>query len=155
MRTIADLVREAPLFADMRSDRLQLIAGCGRNVQFTEGETLFREEQAADVFYLLRHGSITLETYVPSRGAITIETLGAGDVVGWSWLFPPYRWHFDARALQLVRAVEFDAACLREKLENDSALGFDLMSRFAQVLQQRLRWTRMRLLDVYGDVLAG
>jgi CRP/FNR family transcriptional regulator, cyclic AMP receptor protein len=155
MRTIADLVREAPLFADMRSDRLQLIAGCGRNVQFTEGETLFREEQAAQVFYLLRHGSITLETYVPSRGAITIETLGAGDVVGWSWLFPPYRWHFDARALQLVRAVEFDAVCLREKLENDSALGFDLMSRFAQVLQQRLRWTRMRLLDVYGDVLAG
>lgn len=155
MRTIADLMREAPLFADMRSDRLQLLAGCGRNVQFAEGETLFREEQPADLFYLLRHGTITLETYVPTRGPITIETLAAGEVLGWSWLFPPYRWHFDARALSLVRAVEFDTTCLREKLEEDAALGFDLMSRFAQVLQQRLRWTRMRLIDVYGDVLAG
>lgn len=154
MTTIAELMREAPLFADMRSDRLQLLAGCGQNVQFREGETLFREGDAADVFYLLRHGSITLETYVPSRGPITIETLKAGDVVGWSWAFPPYRWHFDSRALSLVRAVQFDAVCLRGKLEEDSALGFDLMSRFAQVLQQRLRWTRMRLLDVYGDVLA-
>ena len=155
MKTIADLMREAPLFADMRSDRLQLLAGCGRNVQFAEGETLFREEEAADVFYLLRHGSVTLETYVPGRGPITIETLAAGEVVGWSWLFPPYQWHFDARALTLVRAVQFDTTCLRDKLEEDSALGFDLMSRFARVLQQRLRWTRMRLLDVYGDVLAG
>ncbi len=155
MRTIADLMREAPLFADMRTDRVELLAGCGRNVQFAEGETLFREDAAADVFYLLRHGSITLETYVPGRGPVTIETLTAGEVVGWSWLFPPHRWHFDARALSLVRAVEFDTTCLRDKLLHDSELGFDLMSRFAQVLQQRLRWTRMRLLDVYGDVLAG
>jgi CRP/FNR family transcriptional regulator, cyclic AMP receptor protein len=155
MKTIADLMLDAPLFADMRSDRLQLLAGCGQNVQFAEGDTLFREDTPAEVFYMLRHGSITLETYVPGRGPITIETLGAGEVVGWSWLFPPNRWHFDARALSLVRAVEFDTACLREKLEEDSALGYDLMSRFAQVLQQRLRWTRMRLLDVYGDVLAG
>jgi CRP/FNR family transcriptional regulator, cyclic AMP receptor protein len=155
MNTIADLVREAPLFRDMRSDRLELLSGCGRNVQFDEGETLFREDDPADAFYLLRHGSITLETYVPSRGPITIATLAAGEVVGWSWLFQPYRWHFDARALSPVRAVQFDVVCLREKLDNDPALGYDLMSRFAQVLQQRLRWTRMRLLDVYGDVLAG
>ena len=119
------------------------------------GDSLRVQFPPAEVFYMLRHGSITLETYVPGRGPITIETLGAGEVVGWSWLFPPNRWHFDARALSLVRAVEFDTACLREKLEEDSALGYDLMSRFAQVLQQRLRWTRMRLLDVYGDVLAG
>lgn len=155
MRTIADLVREAPLFADMRADRLQLISGCGRNVQFAEGETLFREGEAADVFYLLRHGSITLETYVPSRGPIMIETLSTGEVVGWSWLFPPNEWRFDARAVSLVRAVEFDAACLREKLDEDPALGFDLVSRFAHVLQERLRWTRLRLIDVYGDVLTG
>ena len=155
MKTIADLMREAPLFADMRSDRLRLLAGCGSNVQYAEGETLFREGTPADVFYLLRHGSITLETYVPGRGAVTIETLAAGEVVGWSWLFPPHRWRFDARALSLVRAVQFDTVCLREKLEEDTALGYDLMSRFAQVLQERLRWTRMRLLDVYGDVLTG
>ncbi len=155
MKQIADLVAESPLFAGMRADRLQLIAGCGQNVQFAEGEALFREDTTADAFFVLRHGSITLETYVPGRGAIAIETLSTGDVVGWSWLFPPYRWHFDARALSLVRAVQFDVTCLRGKLDEDAALGYDLMSRFAQVMQERLRWTRMRLLDVYGDVLAG
>jgi CRP/FNR family cyclic AMP-dependent transcriptional regulator len=155
MRTIAELVAEAPLFADLRPDRLELIAGCGHNVHFADGETLFREDTPADSFYLLRHGSITLETYVPGRGSITIETLSAGDVVGWSWLFPPYRWYFDARALELVRAVEFDTTCLRDKLAADPALGYDIMTRFAGVLRERLRWTRLRLLDVYGDVLAG
>jgi CRP/FNR family transcriptional regulator, cyclic AMP receptor protein len=155
MKAIAELVAEAPLFADMSPDRLELISGCGQNVHFADGETLFREDTSADTFYLLRHGSITLETYVAGRGSITIETLGAGDVVGWSWLFPPYRWYFDGRALELVRAVEFDTSCLREKLASDPALGYDLMARFAKVLQERLRWTRLRLLDVYGDVLAG
>jgi CRP-like cAMP-binding protein len=124
-------------------------------VHFADGEALFREDTPADTFYLLRHGSITLETYVPGRGPITIETLAAGDVVGWSWLFPPYRWYFDGRALELVRAVEFDTTCLRDKLDTDPALGYDLMTRFAQVLRERLRWTRLRLLDVYGDVLSG
>ncbi len=80
-----------------------------------------------------------------------IETIEAGEVIGWSWLFPPYRWHFDARALAPVRATRFDGACLRGKCEADPALGYDLMSRFAQVLIERLQWTRLRLLDVYGD----
>ena len=80
-----------------------------------------------------------------------IETIEAGEVIGWSWLFPPYRWHFDARALTQVRATAFDGACLRGKCEEDSGLGYDLMSRFAQILIERLQWTRLRLLDVYGD----
>ena len=81
---------------------------------------------------------------------MTIETLEAGEVLGWSWLFPPYRWHFDARALSLVRATIFDGACLRGKCEEDAQLGYDLMSRFAQVVIERLQSTRLRLLDVYG-----
>jgi CRP-like cAMP-binding protein len=88
---------------------------------------------------------------VPTRGAVVIETLEAGEVVGWSWLFAPYRWHFDARALSLVRATSFDGACLRGKAESDPKLGYELMSRFAQVMIRRLQWTRLRLLDVYGD----
>ncbi len=74
-----------------------------------------------------------LETYFPARGPVTIETLEAGEVLGWSWLFPPYRWHLDARALTTVRATAFDGACLRGKCEADPALGYELMSRFAQV----------------------
>jgi CRP-like cAMP-binding protein len=119
-------------------------------VQFREGELLFRDGEEANTFYVLRHGSVALETFVPTRGPVTIETLDAGEVLGWAWLFPPYRWHFDARALSPVRATSFDGACLRGKCETDSQLGYDLMSRFTQVVIARLQWTRQRLLDVYG-----
>ena len=99
------------------SAHLELIAGCGQNTGFEAGEYLFREGDQADTFYLVRHGRVQLETFVPGRGAVTIQTVDEGDVVGWSWLFPPYRWHFDARALDLVRAVAFDGACLRGKCD--------------------------------------
>jgi CRP-like cAMP-binding protein len=99
----------------------------------------------------VRHGSVAVETFVPARGPMMIETIEAGEVIGWSWLFPPYRWHFDARALTQVRATSFDGACLRGKCDSDPALGYTLMSRFAQVLIERLQWTRLRLLDLYGD----
>jgi len=150
METIEAILHDVPLFQGLTSAELELIAGCGSNVRFREGELLFRDGDEADTFYVLRHGSVALETFVPARGAVTIETLEAGEVVGWSWLFPPYRWHFDARALSLVRATKFDGACLRGKCENDPRLGYDLMSRFAQVVIERLQWTRLRLLDVYG-----
>jgi CRP/FNR family cyclic AMP-dependent transcriptional regulator len=150
MQTIDDIVRELPLFKGLTDAELELIAGCGSNVQFREGDLLVRDGAEADAFYVLRHGNVALETFVAARGAVTIETLEAGEVVGWSWLFPPYRWHFDARALSLVRATSFDGACLRGKCDSDPQLGYDLMSRFAQVMIERLQWTRMRLLDVYG-----
>ena len=150
METIETILQDVPLFQGLTPAQLELIAGCGSNVRFNEGELLFSAGGEADTFYVVRHGSIALETFVPARGAVTIETLEAGEVVGWSWLFPPYRWHFDARALSLVRATSFDGACLRGKCERDTQLGYDLMSRFAQVMIQRMQWTRMRLLDVYG-----
>jgi CRP-like cAMP-binding protein len=150
MKTIDMLIRDAPVFAGLSDEALVTVAGCGTNVRFDEDAVLFREGDAADVFYLVRNGSIALETFVPARGAVTIETIGAGEVVGWSWLFAPYRWHFDARALTPLRATAFDGACLRGKCEADPELGYDLISRFAHVMIERLQWTRLRLLDVYG-----
>jgi CRP-like cAMP-binding protein len=150
METIETLLHDVPLFQGLTPGALELIAGCGSNVHFQEGELVFRDGDEANTFYVLRHGSVALETFVPARGPVTIETLEAGDVLGWSWLFPPYRWHFDARAVSPVRATSFDGACLRGKCESDPRLGYDLMSRFAQVVIERLQWTRMRLLDVYG-----
>jgi CRP/FNR family cyclic AMP-dependent transcriptional regulator len=150
METIEQLLRGVPLFNGLPEPELELIASCGANVVYRPGELLFRDGDEANTFYVLRHGDVALETFVPTRGAVTIETLEAGEVVGWSWLFPPYRWHFDARAVSLVRATIFDGACLRGKCETDAQLGYDLMSRFAQVAIARLQWTRQRLLDVYG-----
>ena len=150
METIDTLLRDVPVFHGLPADDLTLLAGCAQNVHFDAGAVLFREGDAADTFFLIRHGSVALEMYVPARGPAIIETLEAGEVVGWSWLFPPYRWHFDARALTPIRATAFDGACLRGKCEDDPKLGFELMSRFAQVLIERLQWTRLRLLDLYG-----
>ena len=151
MRTIETLLGDVPLFRDMTPEALDLLSGCASNVRFADREMLFREGENADVFYVIRHGRVALETFVPARGPVTIETIDPGEVVGWSWLFAPYRWHFDARALGLVRATQFDAACLRAKCEQDPAFGYDLILRFTQVLIERLQWTRLRLLDVYGD----
>lgn len=150
MSTVADILSDAPFFASLRPETIELVAGCGSNVQFQAGALIFREGEPADAFYLIRHGSVALEAYAPASGPLVIETLESGDVLGWSWLFMPHRWHFDAHALTAVRATAFDATCLRGKCEADPALGYELVSRFAQTLIERLQWTRLRLLDVYG-----
>lgn len=150
MRELDALLAEVPLFAGLGAEELQLLAGCASNVRFDAGQLVFREGNPAETFYVVRSGTVALEAHAPARGELTIETLGAGDVLGWSWLFAPYRWHFDARALSRVRATAFDATCLRAKCDDDTAFGYDLMKRFAQVMIERLQWTRLRLLDIYG-----
>ena len=146
-----EVLAHIPFFEGMAEDEIALIAGCGRNVHIDAGETIFRQGDAADSFFVIRHGTVAVGNFVPPRGDLVIETLEAGDLLGWSWLFPPYRAHFDARALTTVRATQFDGTCLRDKCAADPALGYDLMSRFAQVLIERLHWTSLRLLDIYGD----
>jgi CRP/FNR family transcriptional regulator, cyclic AMP receptor protein len=151
MRPLESLLTDVPLFEGLDDATLTLLAGCARNVHYAQGDTLFREGQLADTFLVIRQGNVALELFVPARGPVVIETLGASEVLGWSWLFPPYRWHFDARALSTVRATAFDGVCLRTKCEDDPALGYMLMGRFAQITIERLQATRVRLLDVYGD----
>ena len=154
MRQLEEILADVPFLGGMSPERLALLAGCASNVHFDAGELIFREGDQADTFYVLRHGSVAIELHAPARNPMTVETVEAGDVLGWSWLFPPYRTHFDARALSSVRATGFDGACLRGKCEDDPALGYDLMKRFAQVFTERLHWTRLRLLDIYGDGVA-
>ena len=150
MRTLDTLISESPVFAGLTDDQLELISGCGRNVTFDAGARLFREGDPADTFFLIRHGIVALDTYVPNRGALTVDSVGPGELAGWSWLVPPYRWHFTGRAVEAVRAVSFDGACLRGKCDDDPVLGYDLTMRFARVLVERLQATRFQLMDVYG-----
>ncbi len=151
MRTLDELVADSPVFAGLEPGQLELIAGCAQNAGFEPGERLFREGERADTFYLVRKGRVSLSMHVPARGDVAIETIEPGEIVGWSWLFPPYAWHFDARAVGEVRAIAFDGACLRDKCDADHALGFELLRRFAAVTIDRLQHTRLRLLDIYGD----
>ena len=150
MRDLSDLLADHPFFRGLPSGDVTLIAGCGSNVHYEDNAVIFREDDPADHFYLLRHGRVALEIASPERGPLTVLTLGAGDVIGWSWLVPPYRMSCDARALEPVRATQFDGACIRRKCEEDPRLGYELLKRFAGVLGQRLRATRLQVLDVYG-----
>lgn len=149
-QTILTLLAEHPFFSGLESRYLEFLAGCAKNVQFEQNQFVFREGEAANFFYLLRHGSVGLELHSPTRGALHVETLHAGEVLGWSWLVPPYRWQFDARALEPVRAIALDGQCLRAKCDADYALGYPLMKRVAEIFGKRLQATRMRLLDLYG-----
>jgi CRP-like cAMP-binding protein len=151
MQTLDELLTRSAVFDGLDEAQLDLIAGCGHIEAIPEGDRLFREGDAADTFFLLRRGRVALTTHVPGRGDVVIETLEAGEVIGWSWLFEPYRWHFDARVVEAAGVIAFDGACLRGKCEADHTLGYELMRRFAQVMIDRLQHTRTRLLDVYGN----
>jgi CRP/FNR family cyclic AMP-dependent transcriptional regulator len=151
MDTLERLLSEHPFFKDLDPRYIQLIAGCAREVTFKAGEFIFREGDPSSHFWLIRSGKISLEVFAPGRGPIMIETLGEGDVMGWSWAVPPYRKQYDARALELTRALEFDAMCIRGKCDEEPKLGYELFKRFAQIIGQRLQATRLRLIDIYGS----
>ena len=144
------ILGEHPFFKGLEEPYLQLFVDCASNVRFNAGETIFREGDEANTFYLIRHGKVALETSAPQRGTVIIETLGEGEVLGWSWLVAPYRWRFDAHATELTRAIALDGKCLRGRSEEDHDLGYELMKRAAQVMEQRLQAARLQLLDVYG-----
>lgn len=150
MENLSKIIAEHPFLKELAKEHIDLITGCASNVVFKPNEFLFSEGESADHFYIIRHGRVVIQTHVPERGTIDIQTRGEGDITGWSWLVPPYRWHFDAKATELTRAVKFDGKCLREKLENDHSLGYELMRRFALIMAERLEATRLQLMDVYG-----
>ena len=131
MATLEEVIAQAPVFAGLKHAHLMLVAGCGADLTVAGGTYLLREGRPAERFYLIRSGTVSLEIHAPGRGAVAIETLHPGEVAGWSWLFAPYRWQFDARAIQACTAVAFDAACLRGKCNADPELGYELMRRFA------------------------
>jgi CRP-like cAMP-binding protein len=150
VQTIDELIAQASVFTGLDPSYLELIAGCAANEHVAAGTLILREGEPADRFFLIRRGAVALEVHVPGRGALTIETLHAHDALGLSWLFAPYRWQLDARAVEPCDLIGFDAACLRGKIETDHELGYLLMRRFTANLVDRLQATRFQLIDVYG-----
>ena len=155
MKTLDELIAASPVFAGLEPRHLRLIAGCAVNERLPAGAELFREGRPAERFYLIREGAVSVEVSAPGRGPLRIETLHAGDVAGWSWLFAPYRWQLDGRVVEPARLIAFDAVCLRGKCDADHELGYQLMRRFAATAIERLQATRLQLLDVYASPVAG
>lgn len=150
MQSLQEILKDHPFFEGLDDSTVSMLVGCARNVHYRPGEYLFREGEAADRFFVVRRGRVALDVHVPGRPEQVIDTVDEGDVVGWSWLVPPYRWFFDARAVQDVSAVEVDASCLRAKCDEDPALGYAMMQRVARVMYRRLQSARVRMLDLYG-----
>jgi CRP-like cAMP-binding protein len=140
-----------PFVKGMSAAHLQVLTQCAMLTQFEPGQTLFHEGDIANRFYLIQQGKVILETHTRHGAVVTIETVGAGEVVGWSWLFPPYYWHFSACALEATQAIFFYGTRLRECCEEDTELGYQLMRRVATVLMHRLQATVQHSLQLAAE----
>jgi CRP-like cAMP-binding protein len=145
-----DVLASQPFLSGLSPGHLDNLARWSRATTFPTGTRIFEEGQRADRFWLIRDGRVALETRAPGSNApVVLDSLGRGAVLGWSWLFPPYRWHFAASVGEVTSALEFDAAAVREMCQREPALGFQLAMRFTEVVVDRLQSTRLRLLDLY------
>lgn len=155
METLERIIVEHSFFAGLDQAFLDLIVGCASNVRFAAGTYIFKEGDQADKFYLIREGRVALEIFAPQRKPIIVDTLDVDDILGWSWLLPPFLWKFNAHVVTGVRAIALDGKCLRAKCEENHDLGYEVLKRFARIIEMRLDATRFQLLDVYGAQRVG
>jgi CRP/FNR family transcriptional regulator, cyclic AMP receptor protein len=149
MEAAHDMLAGQPFLVGLPDRHLARLSQLASRSVFHPGNRVFSEGGRADRFWLITAGGVNLDTHVPGRGDVVVETIGPGSVLGWSWLFPPYRWHFGAVAIETTFALCLDGAGVRRLCEQDHELGYELASRFIEVVVERLQATRMRLLDLY------
>lgn len=136
-----------PFLRGMSEAHLELLAADSLPAEFQTGERILNEDGPANRFYLILDGRVEIESPSLDAEPRCIQTLGAGDLLGWSWLFPPYCWHFDARAITPVKAICFYGKHVREVCESNHDLGYELMKRVSETLIQRLQATRRELAE--------
>jgi CRP/FNR family transcriptional regulator, cyclic AMP receptor protein len=150
MEDLGHIIADHPFGNGLNARYVDLLVSCASNVRFDADQHLFREGGEANQFYLVREGKVALEVLAPIRPSVIIETVAEGEVLGWSWLVPPYRWRFAARAVGPVRAIAVDGKCLRTKCEKNHDLGYELLRRTVDIVGRRLEATRFRMLDLYA-----
>ena len=144
--SLKTVIQAHPFFYGMKPEHLNIIIGCATEATFTPEQILFHESEPANKFYLIQSGRIALEAHEPANGTALVQTLGVGEALGWSWLFPPFVWHFQARALEPTKAIVLNGAHLLVAAERDHEFGYELMKRVAQIVINRLQATRKQLL---------
>lgn len=150
METMAPILVAHPFFQGLAPRYINFVLGCSSRETFKPGEFLCKDEGEATKFYVIHHGRVSVEIYRARRGPVTIQSLGAGDVLGWLWFDQPYHWHLDAKALDLTRVISLDVACLRAKCDQNHDFGYELMRRYAHYLAVQFRVTKLQLADMYG-----
>jgi CRP/FNR family transcriptional regulator, cyclic AMP receptor protein len=150
METLEEMIIKQPFWTGLNPHYFHLLKDCATFERFWAGTWIFRERQEARHFYLIQTGRVRLEAFVPGRGTVTVQTISAGEALGWSWLFPPYQWHFAAYASETTELIAFNARFLRDRAEQNHDFGYELIKRVSNVLLQRLQQTRLLLVDFYG-----
>jgi CRP-like cAMP-binding protein len=154
-KTLETRLAEHPFSQGMKPQHLKILAAAAMYTEFKPEELIFREGDIANRFYLIERGKVALETARAEGDRVPIQIIGDGDALGWSWLFPPYYWHFDARALEPTQSIFLYGTRLREECEQDHDFGYQLIKRICRVLIQRLQATRRQLLTVQSRTWSG
>src|ERR1700681_648876 len=140
-----------PFLIGISAHHIRLLADCAMRSQFTAGQIIFQKGETANRFYLIERGRVALESSTGNE-VVRIDEVGPGDLLGWSWIFPPYVWHFDARAIEPTAAIFMYGTILREYCEADPALGYELFKRMNEVMMRRLQAAREKLSDAMKKV---
>lgn len=152
MTDVLDLIQDHDFFRGLAGSHLRQLASVATLATYPTDAYVFHEGEPANMFYAIVSGKVALEIHAPTLGPVRIETADPGDVIGWSWLLEPHRWQFDAHVVDHVGALTFPASALRAEADADCAFGYALMARLAQLIGNRLVNTRLRLLDLYGQL---
>jgi CRP-like cAMP-binding protein len=144
-RQLLAIIARQRFFKGLSEPHLQLLNASAMFIEYKAGEQILREGQPANRFYLVLEGKVVLETEAEERGMIPIQTLRPGDDLGWSWLFPPYRLHFSARAIEPTKALFFFGPRLRQQCEENHEFGYEIMKRVAAAMLQGLDAVRLQL----------
>ncbi len=147
---VVEAVREHPFFHGFDPEFVHAICRQAVERHFAAEDLLAKEGSVAEVFYVVLEGKVALEIGAADNPHLTVQTVGPGEVLGWSWLVPPHRWRFDARALKPTRATALHAEVLRRTLAGHPAWGYQFLVRFMPVLAERLENTRIQLLDIHA-----
>jgi CRP-like cAMP-binding protein len=148
VKAVEKVIAEHPFMRGLKPVHLRLLADSAMRMHYEAGELIFREGDPANRFYLIEQGRVSLESHRRDEAPVAVQVIGPGDVLGWSWLFPPYYWHFDARALEPATAIFFYATRLREQCEQDHDFGYEMMKRMTHVVIHRLQAARKQLLSI-------
>ncbi|MEO8377800.1 MAG: cyclic nucleotide-binding domain-containing protein [Candidatus Sumerlaeota bacterium] len=147
---MAARVAAHPFTAGMNHEQLALLKDCAMLAHFKQGEVVMREGEIANRFYLIESGKVVLQSSVPEGDPLIVDTVGAGDLLGWSWIMPPYVWHFTARATEETEAIFFYGTILRDYCEQYHSLGYELFKRMSAVMSKRLQAAREKMLALHG-----
>lgn len=149
-KSIRQIIAGHPFFAGLSEQSLEFMAGCAEKRRVKEDEVLFRHGGKADRFYLVLDGRVTVEVAAIQGPSLDLRELGPGDILGWSWLIPPYKWHFQARAEEPAEVLEFDGAAILARCEDDPTFGYELFKRFSGLMSERLAAAREKMMNEWS-----